>query len=170
MPPSRWLDVCEVESDYDLKIGQDALTFSRASARRPMSRCAAASCFVDGPKQALSAADMRRIAQFETDIRALVPEVKGIALEAVGIATEAVLQVATAFVGDAQPQSLKRLEQLGADISHRIELSADTAEWRDDEFDAAIAELTAELVPMIVGDITAAAVSAALSGTPDKVA
>lgn len=164
------LDVCEVESDYDLKIGQDALTFSRESGTPANVEMRGGQLFVDGTKQVLSAADTRRIEQFERDIRALVPEVKGIALEAVGIATEAVLQVATAFVGDAQPQSLKRLEQLGANISHRIEVSADTAEWRDDEFDAAIAELTAELVPMIVGDITAAAVSAALSGDADKVA
>lgn len=164
------LDVCDIESDYDLNIGKTALTFSRDSGTPSKVEMRGGQLFVDGTEQALSAADSRRIAQYENDIRALVPEVKGIALEAVGIATQAVLQVATAFAGDSQPRSLARLEELGAKISHRIEVSDDTSEWRDDEFDAAIAELTAELVPMMVGDITSAAVAAALSGDEDRIA
>ena len=167
---ARGLDVCDVESDYDLTIGKTALTFARDSGTPARVEMRDGRLFVDGNEQTLSPADSRRIAQYEHDIRALVPEVKGIALEAVGIATDAVLQVATAFVGDAQPRSLERLEQLGAQIGHRIETSDSTAQWRDDEFDAAIGELTAELVPMIVGDITSAAVAAALSGDESKVA
>lgn len=163
-------NACDIESDYDLTIGKEALTFVRDAGTPERIVMHDGRLTIDGAEQALSAADTARIAKYERDIRAMVPEIKAIAIDAVGIATDAVVQVAKAFAGNTEPRSLARLEEIGARVSERIEASDTTSEWREHEFDAAIEELTAELVPMVVGDIAAVAVAAALSGDEEKLA
>lgn len=168
---ARGFTGCNVDSDYDLHIDADALTFTRDSGSPQRVVMRDGTLAIDGVAQDLTAADAMRIATYERDIRAMVPEVKAIAVQAVGIATDAVLQVATAFAGNnADAARLARIDALGTALVQRIEASVDTADWRDAQFDAAIAEVTAELVPMIVGDIAAVAVTAALSGDEDALA
>lgn len=162
---ARKFDACGVESDYDLTIGNEVLTFSRSAGTPQRIEMRDGRLTIDGAAQTLSAADTARIASYERDIRGMVPEVKAIAVDAVGIATEAVVQVAAAFAGErGNAAAVAKLEQLGADIGRRIDASVSTSEWREDEFNEAIESMTAELVPMLVGDIAALAVSAALTG------
>ncbi|MBB5209208.1 DUF2884 family protein [Chiayiivirga flava] len=168
---ARGFTGCDVDSDYDLRIGEDALTFTRETGSPQRVVMRAGTLAVDGVAQDLTAADAARISTYERDIRAMVPEVKAIAVQAVGIAIDAVVQVATAFAGNnADATRLARIDALGDALVERIDASVDTADWRDAQFDAAIAEVTAELVPMIVGDIAAVAVTAALSGDEDTLA
>lgn len=168
---ARGFTACDIDSDYDLNIGKDALTFTRSAGTPQRVVMREGTLVVDGVAQDLTAADTMRIETFERDIRDMVPEVKAIAVQAVGIATEAIVQVATAFAGDdADTTRFARIDALGAELAKRIEGSADTSEWRDAQFETAMAEVTAELVPMIVGDIAAVAVSAALTGDEKKLA
>lgn len=168
---ARGFTACEVDSDYDLTLGKDALTFARSTGTPQRVLMRAGTLSVDGVAQDLTAADTMRIETYERDIRAMAPEVKAIAVQAVGIATEAIVQVATAFAGDdVDSTRLARVEALGAQLAERIERSTGTAEWRDEQFDVAIEQATAELVPMIVGDIAAVAVTAALTGDEKKLA
>lgn len=168
---ARGFTACEIDSDYDLTIGKEALTFTRSAGTPQRVVMREGTLSVDGVPQDLTAADTMRIETYERDIRAMVPEVKAIAVQAVGIATEAIVQVAAAFAGDdVDTTRLARIDALGAELATRIEDSVDTAEWRDEQFDVAIENAMAELVPMIVGDIAAVAVTAALTGDEKKLA
>ena len=168
---ARSFSACDVESDYDMRLAPDVLTFSRSTGTPQRVEMRNGALAIDGATQALSEADVIRIAKFERDVRAMVPEVKAIAIDAVGLGTEAIVHVASTFAGDgANPQSLDRLRSLGRDLQSRIEASDSTAEWRTGQFDAAMAGMTAELAPMIVGDIAAVALSAALTGDEEKLA
>jgi hypothetical protein len=158
------LDVCDVESDYDLRVGPASLTFERDGAAPRRVEMRGGRLSIDSVEVPLSAADGARIAEFESLVRAAIPEVKAIAIEAVGIATEAVVQVATTFSADRSAATLKRIERLSDDLSKRVQASADSADWRDAEFETAVEALVEELVPAMAGDVAAIAIKVALSG------
>jgi hypothetical protein len=158
------LDACDFESDFDLRIEPSGLAFHRDGGTPATVEMRSGRLVVDGREIALSAADRARVRRYEDTVRELVPEVKAIALDAIGIATEAVTQVAATFAGDDGAKSIARLREVGAEMRAKIESSDDTGEWNEAEFEAMVASLTAELVPMVVGDVTAIAIRVALSG------
>lgn len=158
------LEACDFDSDYDLRIEPSGLAFHRDAGTPATVEMRGGRLVVDGRDIALSAADRDRVRRYEQTVRDLVPEVKAIALDAIGIATEAVIQVAATFAGDDSADSIARLREVGAQMRAKIEASDDTGEWDEAEFERTIASLTAELVPMVVGDVTAIALKVALSG------
>lgn len=161
---ARGTDVCDFESEFDLRIGPSSLVFHRDGAAPETIEMAAGRLIVDGREIALSADDARRIRRYETEVRALVPEVKAIAMDAVGIASEAVIQVAQAFGGANADKALARVDEMTAKLADRIAASDDTADWGNEEFEDAIESLVTELVPMMAGDVAASAIAAALTG------
>lgn len=163
-PAAAHFDACEFESDFNLRIAPDALRFERDGGTPKRVEMHAGGLRVDGRELALSPADRARLRDFERRIRALVPEVKAIAIDAVAIATEAVTQVAVSLAGRGNSASVARIEQLGAELVAKIERADDTREWNGGEFERTIAALTAEVVPALIGDAASIAVQAALSG------
>jgi hypothetical protein len=157
-------DACEFESDFDLRIAPDGLRFERDAGTPARVEMRAGVLRVDGREVVLSDADRRRVRDFERRIRALVPEVKAIAVDAVAIATDAVIQVAVSLAGRNDSATVARIERLGAELIAKIERADDTREWDEGEFERTIAALTAEVMPAVIGDVTAIAVQAALSG------
>ena len=163
------MDVCQVESDYDLAVAADALVFRRDAVAPLRVEMRRGTLLVDGQAQPLGEADQLRVAKFERDLRTLVPEVKAIARDAVGIATDAVVETAGSFSGNANPQAVQKIRSVGASVATRVDNSTDTADWRGDEFDALTRQLVAEVAPLIAGDVAEAALAAALSGDVDEV-
>lgn len=163
-PAAAHFDACQFESDFNLRIAPEGLRFEREAGTPARVEMRAGVLRVDGREVALSAADRARVRDFERRIRALVPEVKAIAIDAVAIATEAVTQVAVSIAGRKGGATVARLEQLGAELVAKIERADDTREWNEGEFERTVAALTAEVVPALVGEAASLAVQAALSG------
>lgn len=161
-------DACDADSSYDLTLATDAVVFSRDAVAPMRVEMRGGRLVVDGRDEPLTDADAQHIATFEREVRALVPEAKAIAIDAVDVATEAVVHVAGAFIG-GEPRAAAELRALGAKIGQRIERSTGTAEWRDDAFDASIDALAAEAIPLLAGDIAAATAAAVFSGDTDDV-
>lgn len=157
-------DACDYESDYDLRLQPGALSFERDSGVAARVEMRRGRLFVDGREIALGAADRERIERYESTVRALVPEVKGIALDAVAIATEAVTQVAAAFAGDEGDAAVTKMRATGARLADRIERADDSRDWNEAEIDRLVAEITSEMVPLLVGDVTSIALKVALTG------
>ena len=164
---ARGTDVCDFESEFDLKIQPQSLVFHRDSGFPKTIEMRRGTLRIDGRAVALTPEDATRIEHYESEVRALVPEVKAIAMDAIGIASEAVIQVATTFAGDNSKQALERVDELTDDLAARVAASNDTAEWDNEEFEEAIEALVGELVPMMMGDIAAVAIQAALTGDTD---
>jgi hypothetical protein len=158
------LDACDFESDFDLRLEPNGLSFHRKAGTPADVQMRNGELIVDGRSVALSAADRARVKQIEDNVRALVPEVKAIALDAVGIATEAVVQVASTLGGDNSEEAVERMHELGAELRDKIERSDDSGDWNEAEFERTVAALTVELVPMMVGNVTSIAIQAALTG------
>lgn len=157
-------DACDYESDYDLRLHPEGLSFERDGGSATQVEMRRGRLFVDGREVALGAADRERIERYESTVRALVPEVKGIALDAVAIATEAVTQVAAAFAGDEGEAAVTKMRATGARLADRIERADDTRDWNEAEVDRMVAEITSEMVPLLVGDVTSIALKVALTG------
>jgi hypothetical protein len=158
------IDACEFESGFDLRIAADALRFQRDSGVPREVEMRDGTLSIDGRVLDLSEADRVRVQRIEREVRALVPEVKAIALDAVGLAGESLLQVAGALSGAPDEAMTQRVRELGTRLRARIEASDDSRDWSDGEFEQAVADLSAELVPSLVGKAAALAVQAALSG------
>jgi hypothetical protein len=166
---ARGTDVCDFESDFDLRIQPQSLLFHRDAGSPATIEMRRGHLVIDGRELALSPEDSRRIQRYESEVRALVPEVKAIAMDALGIATEAVTQVANTFAGDNARKAIDRVGELTDELAGKVATSNDTAEWDNDEFEAAIESLVGELVPMMMGDIAAVAIQAAFTGDEDAV-
>ena len=161
---AKGLDACDFESDFDLRIAPDALTFERDSGTPTSVVMRQGELLVDGRALTLSSADRARVQRIEREVRALVPEVKAIAVDAVGIASDALIHVATSLSGQADDATAKRARELSDRLRDRIRNSSDSSEWNEGEFEKEVAGLTAELVPSLVGNVAALAVQAALTG------
>lgn len=161
------LSVCEVDSDFDLRIADNGLEFHRDGGTPARIRMHEGRLDIDGRVQALSAADARRVAEFERKLRALVPEVKLIALDAVELAFGAVVQVAEALGGPDRSRVdalVERLEDVRIAAVQRIDGAVDTADWNDGALEAQVEALVGELVPVIAGEAASIAIAAAMSG------
>lgn len=164
------LDACDLHSDYSLRISEQALEFERSDGTPAALAISRGRLKVDGRDVAVSAADRDRLRQIESEVRALVPEVRAIALDAIGIAGEAMQQVAAVFGGSSAEAAMARMQQHSEQMRKRIELSDSSQAWEDGEFERAIEAMVEEVVPMMVGSITATAVQLALSGDVDAAA
>lgn len=157
-------DACSFESDYDLRIAPGALILERSDGAPGRVVLADGTLQVDGRELALSRADRARVRDLERRVRALVPEVKAIAIDAVALAAEAITQVAASFSAARGSEAAERLRGLSARLIERIEQADDTRAFGQGAFERELAAMTAEIVPSLVAEVAAGAVSIALSG------
>ena len=163
-PAAARFDACAFESAYDLRIAADGLTLERREGAPRRVVLADGTLQVDGRELALSRADRARVREMERRVRALVPEVKALAIDAVTLAAEAITQVAASFSAARGSEVAERLRGLSARLIARIEQAEDTREFDHGAFERELAALTAEVVPSLVAEVAAGAVSLALSG------
>ncbi len=163
-------DDCNFDSDYDFTISDDALIFEREAGSPERVEFRQGQVWVDGRQQSLTAADRVRVLQFENDARAIVPEAKAIAVEAIDLAGAALEQVATAFTsGENRERIIDRGNQLRLQLRERIAAADSTATFDEAEFEDAIEEIVESAIPELVGGIAAMAMKAAFSGDESMV-
>lgn len=160
---------CEVESSYELTIERDRLVFVKDGGGEIS--FAKGQLFVDGNAMALSRADTSRVAEFERSVRALVPEVKSIARDAVEIAVVALSRVIDTFASEANRASfVAELDAMRVEIDGLIEQTNSTRGARNGEFEAKAKEFAERMAPRIAGEFASQAMTAALSGDESKIA
>ena len=162
---------CDLRSDYRLQLAPDALRFEneRSSHRIEIRQ---GTLTIDGKAVTLSAADRKRLEAFEQEVRALMPEARAIALEAIDIAYTAVGHVMRAFASDKESaeRAIARLESDRKAMVAKVEGGAGNPWFDEREFEKLIASTVATVIPEVVGSVTAVAIKAALSGDEDAVA
>ena len=157
---------CDLSSDYSLSIKPDRLVFKRHLGTPAEIEIANGTLRVDGALVATNAADAQRLRDAEREVRALVPEVKGIARDAVAIAFDAVGQVAAAFAHDgaAARRSAEHIAALGREIDRKIADTYSFDHWQDADIDRLVGSTVEAVVPEIVGNVTAEALKVAFTG------
>ncbi|MEO8010353.1 MAG: DUF2884 family protein, partial [Dokdonella sp.] len=88
---------CDVDGNYAFSIAPGQLSFTSEDKRHVIELLPGGLVRVDGFMLALNAADRQRVDRLERGMRELVPQVKGIAIDAAGIAFEAIGHASTAF-------------------------------------------------------------------------
>jgi hypothetical protein len=159
-------DLCDIDSDYRVQLSPQSLAFERDDGTPRRVEMSRGWLTVDGRAVELNAADRERITEFEATVREIVPEAKAIALDAVDVAFDAVGAVAQIFETDAArlERTAEKLAESRLTIERELERSFERQEWNDARFEHVIEQSIATLVPTLVGDITATALSIAFSG------
>lgn len=166
---ARHLDVCDVESDYSLRMTPETLVFERSSGTPRQVVMTRGKLIVDGTPLEIAAADVARIADFEATVREIMPEAKAIALEAVDVAFDAVSAVTEIFETDATriERTAEKLAETRITIEREVERGFDEQSWNEDRIEEVVEQSIAALVPTLIGDITATALKIAFSGDED---
>lgn len=168
---SHRMELCSISSDYNLRIGTDSITFSRAGSEPRTVVMRDGTLLVDGREIALRADDRARIAKYERTVRTLVPEAKAIAFDALEIAFGAVEAVLRTFVESAEAERVvERLSAARVRAIERIEHGFDNEPWNEKEFERLIEDTVTEVVPEIAAVAAAAAIRIAFSGDENAAA
>lgn len=165
-------DACDVDSDYSFRIEPGSLIFTSADKRHVVELMPGGLVRVDGFMLALDAGDRRHVDALERGMRVLIPEVKGIAIEAAGIAFEAVGHASTAFAASPREarESAERIARTARELQKGIEAKQDWDAKADADFDRVVEGAVGALVGEIIGNVTAQAITVALSGDQAAVA
>jgi hypothetical protein len=162
---------CSVHTDYDVDVQPDGIHFARDSGVPRQVLMHDGRLQVDGRALAVGNADAVRLRQYEAQVRALVPEVAGIAHEGVNIGFDALTTVAATFAETpAERENITRqlttqreraLDQLEQGIGH--------GHWRQHGLDRMLDDNMGDAVSELVSTVAGRAVKAALSGDQAQV-
>jgi len=160
---------CDLHSDYRLSFGPESLRFERDSTHGRI-ELREGTLLVDGRAVTLTPADREKLRKFEQEVRAMMPEVRAIALEALEIAYSAVAHVLRAFdENGSAARSIARLEAEHKAARAKIENGSGTLLFDEREFEKMVESTVATVVPEVVGNVTALALKAAFSGDESAV-
>ena len=164
---ARSLDeVCRARSGYDLTVNDAGLLFERKRPAGQRLEMRSGRLLVNGLAVALNSRDRERISAYETAVRALIPRVKALAERGVDLSAAAVREEASNVSprSAADPKLNARLDARAANLKMRIANSATTKDWQGAAFNRYMAQIVADIVPMIAGDLGQRALELAVQG------
>jgi hypothetical protein len=151
---------CDVESDYDFALSERSVIFTRSSGTPKTVLMRQGRLFVDDRWVEVSAADTKRLLDYERDARAVMPLAQQIGREAAQIAFTAIGEVAAGFSSDPAGTRAK-LAEARKRIDARIARSVTANHFSGEELGEGIAAAIGDVLPTVIGDIVGGAVSAA---------
>lgn len=151
---------CDVSSNWSVRPYRSAFLFTREGAPREVG-IGGGRLFVDGAEVRVSAADHARLAGMESEFRALAPEMRQVATEAVDIAFTALAEVARGLSGDPG-QTVAELEASHRKVRARME-RADLALLNEDAVADVVRPILRDYLPDIIGGAVRTAIKAAFS-------
>lgn len=165
-------DVCHASSSYDLTVTTGALVFDRAVPAPRRIELREGRLVVDGAATAANAEQRDRLALFEQELRALVPDVKRVARNGVDLAAAAVRDESVRLRLGAETRSelARQVAAHAADLKRRIDASTSTHDWQGDAFDRYANDIVAGVAPLVAADLGQQAVTAAVGGDLDAAA
>ena len=135
-------DQCGYNSNYDVRVTPAGIDFRRSGAAPGEVFMHHDGLRVLGRRVAESAEDAVRLRRYEADMRSLLPEMAGVAHEAVGIAFDALATVA-ATLGGSQHRRDKLVHQLNQsrmEALRGMDAHIDAGHWSQQDFADAIAQ------------------------------
>jgi hypothetical protein len=165
-------DSCGYRTDYDVHVTDAGIGFDRDSGTPHHVFMHGGQIRIDGKPLAVSSDDAERLRQYETQVRALLPEVASIAREGLDIGFGAIATVTATFAEDPadRKRMLDKINVKRAAAMREIDQGIASGVWKQDELQRTVEEGVGTAVSELVGTVTAGAVSAALSGDQSKVA
>jgi hypothetical protein len=165
-------DDCDVDIASSVKVEPARFVFTDDASQRVVEVLPGGAVSVDGAALQLSAADRARVDELERGMRALVPEVKAIAIDAVGIAFEAVGHASAAFASSPHQarESAQRIARTARELQEGIEKKQNWSSSSDADLDRLIEGAVGSLVGEMVGNVTGMALKVAFTGDETAIA
>jgi len=163
---------CGYSTDYDVSVLPAGIEFSRTDGHPRDIFMHDGHLRVDGRDVAVSGDDATRLRQYEQNVRALMPEMAGIAREGVNIGFAAMRTVLLTFAendGDRR-EMIDKIDRNHQRALADVDNGLGKGVWKQHALDEAIESGIESSVADVVGKVTGAAVTAALSGDESKVA
>lgn len=157
---------CHASSSYDVTLRPQGVLFDRPTPAPMRVEVHDGSLRTDGVAVALTAPQQDRLSVFERDLRALAPRVRQVAQNGVDMAAQA-LREETAGLGLAtatRTEFDRRLAAHASELKQRIAGSQSTHDWQGDLIQQYANQVSADLMPLVAGDLGQQAIDAAMSG------
>lgn len=158
---------CNVESEYDFSLSDRSAIFTRETGAPKAIVMRQGRLFVDDAWVTLSAADSKRIADYEREAREAMPLARQVGLDAADIAFTALGEVAAEFGGNPD-RTRAKLDKARAQIDKELARSVNANHYNSEALGESIGEAVKQVIPSLVGDIVTGAVGAALSGDEER--
>jgi hypothetical protein len=168
----QWHASCSVDSDYDVDVRPDGIAFTRTHGPARQLLMHDGQLQLDGHPWPVDRADAERLRQYEAQVRALLPEVAGLARDGVGIGFDALTTVAATFA-DRPHERERVVRQLTAQrqqVLAGIDQGIGSGHWRQHGMGRWVDDSMGQAVSTLIGTVATNAVQAAVSGDQRKVA
>jgi hypothetical protein len=157
---------CHASSSYDVTLRPDGILFDRPTPAPMRVELHDGGLRTDGVAVALTPAQQDRLSVFERDLQALAPQVRQVAQNGVDMAAQA-LREEMAGLGLAAATRVefdRRLATHATELKQRIARSQSTHDWQGDLVQQYANQVSADLMPLVAGDLGQQAIDAALAG------
>jgi hypothetical protein len=159
-------DQCGYNSRYAVQVAPGGIDFSNPQAHPAHVFMHDGQLRVDGHPLAVSAADAARLRDYETGMRGVLPEMAGIAQEAVGVAFDALATVAATLGGSQHHRDALVRELNDARRTALVGLDAhvNAQHWDEQGFEDAIEQPVTEAANDLASALTRHVLWAVLTG------
>lgn len=163
---------CSFGTEYDVLVQPAGITFERSSGAPGRVFMHDGALRVDGRDVAVSAADAKRVREYEHQVRTLLPQVASIAREGVDIGFSALTTVVATFAEEPAERSrlTAELNEQHKQALASVDNGLGRGVWRQHSVEDLMEHQVGDAVSTLVSTVTAKAVKAALSGDQGQVA
>lgn len=158
---------CNVESDYDFALTDKSVIFTRETGTPKAIVMRQGRMFVDDRWVQLSAADSRRVADYEREARAVMPLARQVGLDAADIAFTTLGEVAAGF-GSDPTRTRAKLDKARAQLDRELGRSISPSHYNSEAMGESIGAAVKDVLPTLIGDIVSGALGAAFSGDDER--
>jgi hypothetical protein len=157
---------CDIGSDWTVQPYRSAWLFTREDGPVRELAIGGGRLFVDGKELQVAAADHKRIAELESELRGLAPELRRIGREAVDIAFTALVEVARGL-SSTPDETIAELQRGRVRSLAEIDRQP-MGVFNGDAVEQIIEPIITKFVPDIVGGAISTAMKAAFSGDAQR--
>ncbi|HEY0199945.1 MAG TPA: DUF2884 family protein [Rhodanobacter sp.] len=159
-------DHCGFDTNYDVQAKPDGVTFVRSDGHPARVFMHDGQLRVDGQSVAVSATDAARLRQYEENVRTLLPEMAGVAQDAMGIAFDSLTTVAATLGGDADDRDalVKRLNRTHREALIKLDAGIGSDHWNEHGFEDAIETQVENAANELASSVSAGVLASLVTG------
>jgi hypothetical protein len=164
-------DHCGFDTNYDVLAKHDALIFTRAEAHPAKVVMHDGRLSIDGHDIDVSTADAARLREYEHNVRTLLPQMAGIAQEAMGIAFDSLTTVAATFGGntDDRDRLVKKLNQTHREALVQLREGSGDDHWNEHALEQAIEEPVEKSADELATSISSEVLASLVTGKAGEI-
>jgi hypothetical protein len=163
---------CGYDSDYDVRLTAAGVDFARHDGRRPHDVFMHdGQLRVDGRPLAVSAEDAARLREYEDGTSKVLPQMAGIAQEAIGIAFDSLATVAATLGGSQHHRDalVARMNDERREALRQLDAHVNATHWDAQGFGTAIEQPVTDAANEMAESITGSVMWAVLTGRASEV-